>query len=95
MLSKMWEEQCWAFRRSPNPKKLLMKGAEFFLFWLSVASLFRVPFLDPVLEHFWGSFWDPFGVQKSTLKGQLATRGLQDGTKRPDRSKRGDMPKPS
>ena len=21
-MSKMWEEQCWAFRRSPNPPKM-------------------------------------------------------------------------
>ncbi len=27
-MAKMWEEQCWAFRRSPNPKKMLMKGAK-------------------------------------------------------------------
>ena len=51
-MSKMWEEQCWAFRRSPNPKKKLMKGAEDFLFWLSVASLFRVPFLEPLFYSF-------------------------------------------
>ena len=57
MLSKMWEEQCWAFRRSPNPKKISKKGAGDFLFWLGVASLFRVPFL----EHFFYSFGTTFG----------------------------------
>ena len=60
MLSKMWEEQCWAFRRSPNPKKNLMKGAEDFLFWLSVASLFRVPFLEPFFYSFGTNFGGHF-----------------------------------
>ena len=56
-MSKMWEEQCWAFGRSPNPQKKIMKGAGDCLFWLSVASLFRVPFL----EHFFYSFGVTFG----------------------------------
>ena len=59
-MSKMWEEQCWAFRRSPNPKKLLMKGAEFFWVWLSVASLFWAPFLEPVFYSFWVNFGGHF-----------------------------------
>ena len=56
-MSKMGEEQCWAFRSSPNPNNFLMKGAGDFLSRLGLVGFFRVPFL----EHFFFSFGLTFG----------------------------------
>ena len=38
--------------KEPQPQKNLKKGAGFFLFFLGVASLFRVPFLEPFFYSF-------------------------------------------
>ena len=45
---------------SAVPLRVLMKGAEDFLFWLSVASLFRVPFLEPFFYSFGTNFGGNF-----------------------------------
>ena len=45
---------------SAVPLRVLMKGAGFFCFWLSVASLFRVPFLEPLFYSFRTNFGGHF-----------------------------------
>ena len=46
--------------KEPQPQKKLMKGAEVFYFLLGVASLFRVPFLEPFFYSFGVTFGGNF-----------------------------------
>ena len=43
--------------KDPQPQTKINERGWVFLSWLSVASLFRVPFLEP----FFNSFWTNFG----------------------------------